>query len=182
MNWLDRVEKAANPAAGGKVSRAGKELRVELIGGRTVEFPDSEREVYRYAGYVGALCSHIINRLGGEGSGVFLVVHDSTGDTTAKLHAAPVVSPDGTRFAVTSMSGEADYDANVVEIWRIAEGKPEKEFSIEPEGYQPSDAVWRDAQTLDFTKNVDVGPFPGVSFKKTPARVRHTPDGWVVGP
>src|SRR5687768_261497 len=119
MKWLDTVERAAIPTAGGKVSRAGAQLRLELIGGHTTIFTDAAREAYRYAGYVGAMCSHIINMLGGEGSGVFLVVHDSTGETTEKLAAAPIVSPDGKRFALTSMHGEADYDANVIEIWSI---------------------------------------------------------------
>ena len=78
------------------------------------------------------------------------------------------------------MAGEADYDANVVEIWRMVGGKPEKEFSTEPEGYQPSDAVWRDTETLEFIKNEYVGS--GQDLKRTPARVRRTSSGWAMDP
>lgn len=164
---ITAVEAAAIRAAEGKVLRAGSELRIQLLNGRTAVFEDDTTEgsqfaLPRYAGYLKAIHSHVVHRIPYEGSGAYFVINDSTGDSTI-VFGMPVVSPDGTRFVFTSMAGEADYDPALIEVWRMVAGRPEKEFSYDSgvdDPWDPSDAVWRDSITIDFVKNSRLAPYP----------------------
>ena len=179
----DTAELAAARAAG-KVSRAGSELRIKLLNGKTATFlddttPGLKTSLPRYAGYLESIHSHVIHILQYEGSGAYIVVDDSTGGSTI-VFGKPVASPDGTRFVLTSMAGAgAGYDGSMIEVWRMVGRKPEKEFSFDTENgpWEASDAVWRDSITIDFDKNTFV------SFdkpdKKAPGRLTRTGTTWV---
>lgn len=167
-------------AAEGRVSRVGRELRIRFAGGRTGVYvtEGEERGSYRYIGYLKPMRAHVINSRGMEGSGAFYVVDDSTADSI-KVWGRPVLSPDGTRFVLMSMSDFAAYDPDLIEIWRVVGRKPQLEFSLEPADYQPSDPVWRNSTTIDFIKN-RIGGEPDYDFIKTPARLRRTGGKWIV--
>ncbi|MDP9202962.1 MAG: hypothetical protein M3P26_13680 [Gemmatimonadota bacterium] len=150
--------------AEGKVSREGSELRIQLLHGKTAVYQDDTTAglkfaLPRYAGYLKAIHSHVVHRYPYEGSGGNWVVDDSTGDSTF-VFGEPVASPDGKRFVLTSMSGEARYDASLIEVWRMVGRKPEKEFSFDTEEspWEASDPVWRDSVTIDFLKNTHTSP------------------------
>jgi hypothetical protein len=180
----DTAELAA-ARADGKASRAGSELRIKLLNGKTATFLDDttaglKTSLPRYAGYLKSIHSHVIHILQYEGSGAYLVVDDSTGDSTI-VFGKPVASPDGKRFVLTSMAGAgAGYDASMIEVWRMVGRKPEKEFSYDTEQspWEASDAVWRDSTTIDFDKNTFV------SFdkpdRKAPGRLTRTGTIWVI--
>jgi hypothetical protein len=179
----DTAELAA-ARADGKASRAGSELRIKLLSGKTASLFDDttaglKTSLPRYAGYLKSIHSHLIHILQYEGSGAYIVVDDSTGDSTI-VFGKPVASPDGERFVLTSMAGAgAGYDASIIEVWRMVGRKPEKEFSYDTydSHWEASDAVWRDSTTIDFDKNTFV------SFDKpdtkAPGRLTRTGTTWV---
>jgi hypothetical protein len=181
----DSAESAAMRTAEGKVSRAGPELRIKLLDGRIAVLvddttPGGKFGLPRYAGYLKKIHSHAVHRIPYEGSGVYIVVDDSTGDSTI-VDDMPVVSPEGTRFALTSEAGEAGYDRGLIEVWRMVGRTPENEFSYrtEEEPWEASDAVWRDSATIDFIKNV----YPGSMDKpriKVHGRLTRTGTTWVM--
>jgi hypothetical protein len=182
---VDSTESAAMRTAEGRVSRAGPELRIKLLDGRIAVLVDDTTPgmkfgLPRYAGYLKAIHSHAVNRIPYEGSGAYIVIDDSTGDSTI-VFGMPVVSPDGTRFALTSEAGEASYDPGLIEVWRMVARKPENEFSYrtEQEPWEASDAVWRDSVTVGFIKNV----YPGSMDKpriKVHGRLTRIGTTWVL--
>ena len=164
---IEATELAGIRGAEGRVSRASGELHIQLLNGHTAIFKDDttlggdtvELEHFslpRYAGYLKAIHSHVIHEIPYEGNGGYLIVDDSTGDSTA-VAGMPVLSPDGTRFVTTSMAGAAEFDSGVIEIWRMVGRKPKKEFSYstEHESWGASKAVWQDSVTIGFIKKLD---------------------------
>jgi len=187
MTWSDSIEAtevAGIRAAEGRVSRIGRELRIQLLNGRTLVFKDDTTRLSvlparRYVGYLKAIHSHIIHLVPYEGTGRYLMVDDSTGDTTT-VSGLPVPSPDGTRFVLTSMAGQEDTDASVIEVWQMVNRKPEIEFwhDTNKEPWEPSDAVWRDSVTIDFVKNSHSDP--SQPYVKTRARLTRADTTWVL--
>lgn len=114
-----------------------------------------------------------------EGDGYHLILDDSTGDSTI-VWGMPVPSPDGARFALTSMAGEDDASAGLIEVWRMVGRKPEKEYSLntENEPWEASDARWRDSITVDFMKNTHSSPAD--PYLETPACLGRTGTTWVM--
>jgi hypothetical protein len=176
MSWSDSLhafEVAAIVASGGKVSRTNYwELRIKLLTGRTLVFKTDSTIMmsYRYAGYQKEIHSHVVHRVPYEDSGNYLVVDDSTGDSTT-VWAMPVPSPDGTRFVLTSIDEDEESDVGNISVWRIVGRKPQKEFSINDGGWRSSDAVWRDSVAIDFMRNTNPDPDNPFRYIKTPARL-----------
>ena len=168
----------------GKVSRAGSELQIKLLNGKTATFLDDTTAglkffLPRYAGYLKTIHSHLIHIVQYEGSGAYIVVDDSTGDSTI-VFGKPVAAPDGTRFVLTSMAGAgAGYDASKIEVWRLDGRKPQIEFSYNTEGspWEAADPVWHDPVTIDFDKHTFVA-FDKPD-KTAPGRLTRTGTTWV---
>jgi hypothetical protein len=167
MSWsdsLEAIEAAGIRAADGKDSRIGPELRIRLRNGTTAVFTNDTTPGHyrapRFAGYLKELHSYIVHVVPYEGSGNYYIVDESTGDSTV-VWGMPVPSPDGSRFALTSQSGEADDAKSVIEVWRMVGGKPESEFSYDSgeDSWDPSNALWRDSLTIDFIKNSRSPPY-----------------------
>jgi WD40 repeat protein len=181
---IDTVEAAAIRPVSSLVSRVGTELRIRLLNGQTAILKDDTTAgmkfaIPRYAGYLTAIRSHVVHQYQYEGEGIYFVVDDSTGDSTM-VFGMPVVSPDGKRFAFTSMEGLEGGNPGLIEIWRMVGRKPEKEFSWNTanEQWAASDAVWRDSATIDFFKNTYTSPAdPGVH---TIGRLTRTGVTWVL--
>ena len=159
ISIIDSEEASAVLTSHGKAARACGELRIRLLNGKTALFRDDTTAgmkfgLYRYVGYLPPIHSHVIHRYPYEGTGAFIIVDDSTGASRI-VFGMPVASPDGKRFVLTSMEDEAGYDPGMIEIWRIVDRRPEKEFSYNTDGspWQASDPVWVDSSTVDFIKN-----------------------------
>jgi hypothetical protein len=186
LSWADSIkaaEEAGIRGAAGKVERSGIELRIQLLNGKVSIFQDDTTPggnfaAYRYAGYLKTIHSYVVHRVPYEGSGLYIVVDDSTGDSTT-VAGMPVPSPDGTRFALTSASGEADYDQSLIEVWRFNGRSPENEFSYDAgnESWDPFDAVWRDSATIDFMKG---SRLESENYAKTPARLIRKGTEWTI--
>jgi hypothetical protein len=173
----------ARAHADGRVSRVGSELRIKLLKGTTATLLDDTTaglkfSLPRYAGYLKSIRSHLIHIVQYEGSGAYIIVDDSTGDSTI-VFGKPVASPDGTRFVVTSTAGAgAGYDASMIEVWRMVGRKPEKEFSHDTREspWEATDPAWRDSVTIDFDKSSFVA-FDKPD-KKAPGRLTRTGTTW----
>jgi hypothetical protein len=181
---IDSLERLALRTAEGKVSRQGSALRIQLLAGRTAVYQDDTTPgmkfaLPRYAGYLKTIHLHVVHRYPYEGVGGNWIVDDSTGDSTF-VFGDPVASPDGKRFVLTSMSGEAWYDASLIEVWRMVGRKPEKEFSFNTEesSWEASDPLWRDSLTIDFLKNRHSSP--AEPYIQTPACLSRTGTTWVL--
>jgi hypothetical protein len=185
MNWSDSIdafEVAGIAASGGKVFRASyRDLRIRLLDGRTIAFKSDSTVLwgYRYHGYLKEIHSHVVHLVPYEDTGHYLVVDDSTGDSTT-VYAVPVPSPDGTRFVLTSLGEDAESDVGNISVWRMVGRKPEKEFSIDDQGWDSSNAVWRDSVNIDFTMNTPKDPNFPFTFFETPARLTRTGSTWVL--
>jgi hypothetical protein len=179
MEWsdsLDAVEHAGIAASGGKVSRASYwDLRIHLLDGRRLAFKTDStmRMSYSYAGYIKEIHSYVVHRVPYEDAGNYLIVDDSTGDSTT-VWAIPVPSPDGKRFVLTSLGEDSESNIGNISVWRMVGRKPQREFSLDDEGWASSDAVWRDSVTIDFTKNTSEDANHPFTYIKTPGRLTRT--------
>jgi hypothetical protein len=149
-------ESTAIRSAGGRARRDGLTLEITLADGRRTAVQDDtvqsdEYARYEYAGHATPLPFHVV-RVGHIEGRSFLLVHDSTGRRVA-IDAPPVVSPDRTRFATSSIDLVAAYDPTRLAIWRVTGDTAVREWSVEPEGWGPSDARWVGIDTLAFVKN-----------------------------
>jgi len=181
---IGTVEAAAIRPVRDLVSRVGTELRIRLLNGQTAILKDDTTAgmsfaIPRYAAYLKAIHSHVIHQYQYEGEGIYFVVDDSTGDSTM-VFGMPVVSPDSSRFAFTSMEGLEGGNPGRIEIWRMVGRKPEREFSFDTENepWEPSDPVWRDSVTLDFFKNRHSSPSD--PYVQTPGRLRRRGTNWIL--
>jgi hypothetical protein len=185
MNWsdsLDAMELAGIAASGGKVARKNFwDLRIQLLNGQTLVFKTDSAISwgYRYAGHLQQIHSHVVHRVPYEDTGNYLIVDDSTGDSTV-VWAMPVPSPDGRRFVLTSLGEDEESDVGNISVWRMIGRTPEKEFSMEEGNWRSSDAVWRDAVTIDFTRNTSQDRDDPFTYIKTPARLTRTGTTWIL--
>jgi hypothetical protein len=176
MEWsdsLDAFEVASIAASGGKVSRSHGELLIRLLNGRTLTLKTDSTMGYalRYAGYLKGIRTHVVHRVPYEDAGNYVLVDDSTGDSTI-VWAMPLPSPDGARFVLTSLDTDAESAVGSIAVWRMVGRVPEKEFSIEEE-WESSNAVWRDSRTIDFVRNKWDPDHPFI-YIKSPARLTRT--------
>ena len=179
-----REEAAAIQTAGGRVTRVGTRLEIRLLNGQTAVLADDTTQglkfaLPRYAGYLKSIHAHSIHQIQYEGYGIYLLLDDSTGDSTI-LSGKPVPSPDGKRFVITSMQDMEGNNPSLIEIWRMVGRTPETEFTLdtEHEAWDPSDPVWRDSVTIDFIKNTSSSPAD--PYVKTPGRLVKVDTGWVL--
>jgi hypothetical protein len=187
VSWSDSiqaVEAAGIRASEGRVTRVGSKLRIQLPDGRIVEFADdstsgSKSDVHRYAGYEKQIHSHVVHVVPYEGVHGYLVVDDSTGDSTV-VFGMPVPSPDAARFVAASMASPQGDEPGLIEIWRMVGRKPEKEFfySTESESWEPSDPVWRDSVSIEFSKNTRSGCCE--PYSKAPGWLIRSGSAWVL--
>ncbi len=182
---VDTLEASAIRPVSDIVSRVGGELRIRLRDGRVAILKDDTTEglrfaLPRYVAYLRAIHSHVVHQIQYEGDGIYLVVDDSTGDSTV-VYGMPVVSPDGQRFVTTSIEGMEGGNPGEIDIWRMVEGKPEEEFtySTEHESWDASDPTWRDSVTIDFIENSSDPSKPTV---KTTGRLTRTGTTWALVP
>jgi hypothetical protein len=186
ISAIDAEEIPALRTSNGRASRICGELRIRLLNGKTAVYRDDTTMsptfgLYRYVNYQPAIHSHVIHRYFYEGTGAFIVVDDSTGDSRI-VFGTPVGSPDGQRFVLTSMRDEAGYDPGMIEIWRIVNRRPEKEFSYDTDEsrWQASDPVWVDSATIDFIKNT----YTSMSEPdlESPGRIVRSGTAWTFAP
>lgn len=182
MVFLDTAERTALRTSEGRASRLRGELRIQLLNRATITLRDDTTAHFllpRYAGYLKTIHSHVVHGVPMEGSGYYLIVDDSTGDSSV-VYGMPVPSPDGTRFVVMSMiDAGAGYDPGLIEVWRMIRRKPEKEFYFDTENqpWQPSAPVWRDSSTVDFIKNVFIDF--SKPYSQTPGRLVRSGTTWI---
>lgn len=171
------VEAALMARSGGRVVRRGDTLRVRTDDGHTVPLVNDRTEggryvTYRYHGRVEPLAASLL-AVGFYEGGTYVLVSDATGDQT-HLIGAPLVAPDGSRFAALGLDLVAGYDPNGVQVWRVTEHGPRLEWGVMGgESWGASEGVWRGPTTLEFTRHAVVPPNP----EPVPTRMRLVVDG-----
>lgn len=68
------------------------------------------------------------------------------------VHQLPVISPDRLRIVTASAGLSGAHSVNAVQIWRVRPDGLRLEFELHPRDWEPSDAVWLDAQTIRLRK------------------------------
>ena len=148
----ERREFAAAPHA---VSRSGRDLLVELADGGVARLRDcySDGDLYisyRYAGFLQALATHLIDVGYYEGHAILLLGDRHWG--AYRTYGLPVLSPDSAHFATSAIDVESTEDPNSLEVWRVAADTLVREFDIEPDGQEwgPSSPRWVSPTVLEF--------------------------------
>ncbi len=108
-----------------------------------------------------------------EGSSVRLV-HAETG-TVFAVDDVPAPSPDGSRFAVASGDLEAQYGPNRLTIWAVSGDTLVREWSVEPEQWEPQEVLWQSLDTIRLTR---VWPF--TDYYQDTTLVIRTSRGWAL--
>lgn len=129
-----------------RFSRAGKVLSIRTAR-KTVRLKDRNNEddqdvVYRYLTFLEDGQLHVLYAQHWEGSS-YVAVNHTTGQKYP-MAGFPAVSPDHTRAVAVSAAGEAGYDPNVVEVWKIQGDTPPLEYRYKPDpaDWSPVDARW----------------------------------------
>ncbi|HUG42407.1 MAG TPA: hypothetical protein VMM12_18230 [Longimicrobiales bacterium] len=137
--------------------------------------PGERWRSYSGQGFLEPLGAYLIHVAFYEGSASMLI-HYVTGDTTW-LPGAPVLSPSGDRFVATSVDLIAEYNPNVLQIYRVRPTGFEKEFELSPVDWGPSDARWVAEDTISFMQNVVSESW---DYEQRPARVVRATGRWRV--
>jgi hypothetical protein len=147
---LERVQ--AKSAQSFRFSRAGPLLSIRTAH-KTVRIRDvnneSDQDVsYNYLTYLPDARLHVLYAQLWEGSSYVAIDHN-TGRQYPML-GFPAVSPDRKRAVAFSAAGEARYDSNGVEVWRINQGKPRVEYTYGPDAgdWSPTDTRWSGPSTI----------------------------------
>jgi hypothetical protein len=179
----DRAKEAlAISKANGQVSREGCVLRIRTAGDdrKLTDEPDELRDTfvrYEYEGILPGTEFHVVVAQLYE-SRAFEFVGPKGG---ARLIGPPKLSTDRRRVLATSRDLTVRYVPNAVEIWNIERGYPTLELSLRSDEWGPDDAMWIDANTIQFSQSfLDE---TGVNeYTRKGARLRHTASGWSFEP
>jgi hypothetical protein len=170
------------------VQRQEGTLTLQLRGGTPIAFADVAAGTattpavrYFFRDYLPTLGYFLLEVRPERGSRGFLLVSASSG-RQYPVEAVPVVSPDGTRFAV-AVAAEAGDARNAVEIWRAgAEGLVHEWSSAPPAqgpgAWSPVEPVWLNRSALRFTRRTQDAA--ETTLRETQSIVRLTPTGWQV--
>ena len=140
-----------------RFQREDTTLRVQTAQGEA-RFVDDDTEGddtihYSYLAWLPSLQLHVLHLQYWEGN-AYMAVHHQSG-VAAKVDGFPNVAPNTQRFVSISSAGEAGYDPNSVEIWRVAEGDFVSEFRYTPgvNEWSPEGATWLNSQNLRLRGN-----------------------------
>lgn len=142
---------------GGRVMRAGGQLRLKLGNGRWHTIRDYQRAndeastiKYSFRDYLTDIGYFLIHRQFYEGIDYLMI--DERNGRRFVLQELPVVSPDRRRLVTASNGIIGGYSPNAVQIWRVTKSGLVLEQTIRMRDWGPSDARWIDNQTIDLTK------------------------------
>ncbi len=196
---VDTSEASAMTCAAGAASRIADTMQILLSNGRVVrrvDVPsdDENRVVFRYSGRIGGSSGgpayHVLDISGYESTATELI-NAQTGDSLIVMQR-PRISPDGARIVVDDMTGLSIGEGDVVlQIWRITDDKPVREFNLEPydygsgRGWGPSKVEWRSADTITFLRTSvprDSARRTHTEWDTTRSILVYKPAGWVLDP
>ena len=147
---IERIQ--AKSAQSFRFSRAGPLLSIRTAH-KTVRLTDRNNESdedvsYNYLTFLADARLHVLYAQLWEGSSYVAIDH-ATGRQYPML-GFPAVSPDRKRAVTFSAAGEARYDGNGVEVWRINKGKPRVEYTYGPDAgdWSPVDTRWSGPSTI----------------------------------
>lgn len=153
--FADSGEIAAFAQSRGEVVRTGCRLTFRDTGGAYLHLDDVREEgsawiLHRYRGYLEALGAHVV-QVGFYEGGNYRLVYPGGAQVT--VAGWPVPSPDGARFVAWSMDLVAEYDPNVIQVWRRTPAAARLELAIESGLWGPGDVRWVDSATIAFQQH-----------------------------
>jgi hypothetical protein len=156
-------------------------VSIELKNGTRVRLADDTVQgdgyvVHRLEKHADRIPFHVVHASHIEGQS-YKLVHDSTGHQL-RIDAPPIVSPNARRFVTASIDLVAAYDPTRLMVWRVAADSAIAEWSIEPTTWGPSDARWRDDDTVDFVANFTTSNPDSV--RKSPASLVFDGSRWTL--
>lgn len=191
----DTTEAGALRCGMGRVARRGDTLAISLLEGAALARADRRGdddgqgfEQYRYMGRLrganGGPDFHLLDAQGYEYAAVELV-NVRNGDSI-RVPGFPVPSPDGARFAAAPLGRDDCESDGTLEIWRLGDERPVREWSIVPDdctdaGWYPTELAWRARDTLDVgraTIPADPGRRERRERDSSRALVVRGPRGW----
>jgi hypothetical protein len=178
------------------VRRVRDTLFIRVASGAESTFVDNpaDNDTYVKFTYVGTVAHGALHHIAIQGweSGGSLVVNAASG-RKLWIPGPPVVSPDGRRFASSQMAMQICEGITVLEIYRLTDSVPVREWGIQPydcatdKGWGASDEAWLSPDTLRFTRN-DLPPggsegIDGPHYVRRPMLVVRADTAWrVVSP
>ncbi len=155
-------EPKALACARGRAWRHGDSLVIRPDSGPVLvdlERPDTGGTVYEHHTYAGAIVGraieHVVSDAAYESSDTRIV--DGRSGRSVGAIGPPLLSPAGDRFAASAMSLETCEGRNGLEIWRLTDSIPVREFALDAydcktdTGWGPTDLAWQSADTLALT-------------------------------
>ena len=144
------------------VRRVGDTLFIRVASGAESTFVDNpvDNDAYVKFTYVGTIAHGVLHHIDIQGweSGGSLVLNAASG-RKLWIPGKPVMSPDGRRFASSQMAMQICEGITALEIYRVTDSIPVREWGIEPfdcatdEGWGASNEAWLSPDTLRFTRN-----------------------------
>jgi hypothetical protein len=139
------------------VTRQGERLNFKLRTGGSLTLEnsgnadDGSATKYSFRDHLPEIGYYLVHCQYYEGS-EYLMINDRSGKRF-KLQQIPAVSPDRRRIATASAGLFGCCGPNAVQVWRVTSGGLVLEQTIEPKGWEPSDAEWVDNRTIRLIKN-----------------------------
>jgi hypothetical protein len=152
-----RTEAAVLAASGGRVTRRGDTLRIRTDRDGPVTLVSDTTEgdpfvLFHYEGYLDEVRQHLVAAWFYEGGGYLLV--DGGRGSVVHLAGRPVLSPRRTRFAVASVDLWAQYDPNLLQLWRLGDEGPVLELGLDGgDTWGASGPAWLSETELEFTRH-----------------------------
>lgn len=180
----DTTEAAALLASGGAATRSGSTLTLKPTAAAAIPFTDDSTEgdeykSYRYLGHARGAPFHVL-RIGAYEGGAYLLVHDASGRRRV-VDGPPLIAPDSARLAIANMDLEAGFEANTVEVFRLAGDSLVSEWRIEPADWGPDSVRWIGPGQLGLVK---LWRDSAASGRYLPERATVTRQGagWLIDP
>ena len=177
----DTLEARLLRGTGGRVLRTGCDLIFRGDGGGTeLVLSDVLQEgaawlLHRYRGYLAPLNAHLVERGRYEGGSYLLVF---PGGALVDVAGPPLLSPDSARFAAWNLDLVAEYDPNVLQVWRRTPGAARLELAIESQEWGPSEVRWIDQATVAFLQTFPTDD-PNANVQR-PVQLRLRHGRWMV--
>ena len=134
--------------------------------------------MYRYLHVIPEIQFDVVEISYWEGNGYMII---SPIGSQRQIIGPPVLSPDQHRLLATSIDLRSGYNPNGLEIFNVERGYSFVELSLRTDQWGPTDAVWIDADTIEFTQILldDKGLN---EYTREGARLRRTLSGWSFEP
>ena len=134
--------------------------------------------MYRYLHVIPEIQFDVVEISYWEGNGYMII---SPIGSQRQIIGPPALSPDQHRLLATSIDLRSGYNPNGLEIFNVERGYSFVELSLRTDQWGPTDAVWIDADTIEF-RQIFLDDKGLNEYTREGARLRRTISGWSFEP